>query len=188
MDEVLPKAALSDFSLEAARFAIRQYIDRKFSHLILDISVLTEGTQTDKVLSGLVLVLAELFVHIEQSAIPRITKARIATYFSGGVVQGYEYGPAFVPAEICRIYRSGSEKLEAIETEVKQILPQGLHHKHRRSDSNGSTNFSHSNPLRDDRLTRSNTQRARSDLLGSHLAKLFKQKMEIFTKVEHSQV
>ncbi|XAR58378.1 hypothetical protein NMG60_11013760 [Bertholletia excelsa] len=324
MDEVLPKAALSDFSLEAARFTIKQYIDSTFSHLMLDISdaltkvhdrpkesaeeeyslqaaldaskkavtegsmsvlqdfcqlldndlgllvklrdlivdwvqegfqdffrklddhflvlsgkttltgqdqVLTGGTQKDKVLSGLVLVLAELSVFVEQSAISRITE-EIATSFSGGGVRGYEYGPAFVPAEICRIYRSASEKflhlyinmrtqkisvllrkrfttpnwikhkeprevhifvdlflqeLEAIETEVKQLLPQGLHRKHRRTDSNGSTNSSRSNPLRDDKLTRSNTHRARSHLLESHLAKLFKQKMEIFTKVERTQ-
>ncbi|THG18923.1 hypothetical protein TEA_018219 [Camellia sinensis var. sinensis] len=71
--------------------------------------------------------------------------------------------------------------------EVKQILPQGVHRKHRRTDSNGSTTSSRSNPLRDDKIIRSNTQRARSQLLETHLAKLFKQKMEIFTKVEHTQ-
>ncbi|KAM3323675.1 vacuolar protein sorting-associated protein 51 [Capsicum chacoense] len=79
------------------------------------------------------------------------------------------------------------QELDTIRNEVKQILPEGLHPKHRRTDSNGSTNSSRSNPLRDDRLVRSNTQKARSQLLESHLAKLFKQKMEIFTKVEHTQ-
>ncbi|GFZ13797.1 Vps51/Vps67 family (components of vesicular transport) protein [Actinidia rufa] len=559
MDEVLPEAALSDFSLEAARVAVKQYIDTTFSHLLHNVSDaltkvqcrpkegveeeyslqssleaskkavtegstdvlqdfrqllddntgllvklrdliidwvqegfqdffrklddhflllsgktnstgqdqgLTEGTQKDKVLSGLVLVLAQLSVFIEQSGIPRITEAsdslvfknsiEIAASFSGGGVRGYEYGPAFVPAEICRIFRSAGEKflhlrglrdpfnsgdpdckvilepsieqpqtppaiviplvqklpcvllaawpnsktiswaaqgpsiesslkvtpttlevifmaspyllistkraplshnwqlqqlsrmgaglgslnqdqrrhetalsyyllylhhssaievlsssqkavshllgppsptiystgeewcplhmapsrktdqkdditvsqdfatatqvnrrimgasvawrlekkglpsavsttptcwpavyikvrtqkisvlsrkrfttpnwvkhkeprevhmfvdlflqeLEAIGTEVKQILPQGLHRNHRRTDSNGSTNSSRSNPLRDDKILRSNTQRARSQLLETHLAKLFKQKMEIFTKVEHTQ-
>jgi len=34
----------------------------------------------------------------------------IATSFSGGGARGYEYGPAFVPADICRMYRSASEK------------------------------------------------------------------------------
>lgn len=79
-------------------------------------------------------------------------------------------------------------QLDTVLNEVKQILPEGLHPKHRRTDSNGSTTSSRSNPLRDDRLVRSNTQKARSQLLESHLAKLFKQKMEIFTKVEHTQV
>jgi len=36
-------------------------------------------------------------------------------------------------------------------------------------------------------MIRSSTQRGRSQLLETHLAKLFKQKMEIFTKVEHTQ-
>lgn len=192
---------------------------------------LVEGLQGDRVLAGLVLVLAQLSVFIEQSAIPRITE-EIAASFSGGGVRGSENGPAFVPAEICRTFRSAGEtflhlyinmktqkisvllrkrfttpnwvkhkeprevhmfvdmflqELEAIATEVQQILPQGLHRKHRRTDSNGSTTSSRSNPLRDDKLSRSNTHRARSQLLETHLAKLFKQKLEIFTKVEHTQ-
>ncbi|KAL2934921.1 Vacuolar protein sorting-associated protein 51-like protein [Bienertia sinuspersici] len=80
--------------------------------------------------------------------------------------------------------------LEGVLSEVKQLLPEGPTRKHRRSDSisNGSTTSSRSNPLRDDRsLTRSNTQKARSHLLETHLAKLFKQKMEIFTKVDATQ-
>lgn len=76
--------------------------------------------------------------------------------------------------------------MKEIGSEVKQLLPQG-NNKHRRTNSNGSTASSRSNPLRDDKLKRSNTQKARSQLLESHLAKLFKQKMEIFTKVEHTQ-
>lgn len=35
----------------------------------------------------------------------------IAASFSGGGVRGYENGPAFVPGEICRIFRSAGEKL-----------------------------------------------------------------------------
>ncbi|XP_058077421.1 vacuolar protein sorting-associated protein 51 homolog isoform X2 [Magnolia sinica] len=190
-----------------------------------------DGRQADKVLTGLVLVLAQLSIFIEQSAIPRITE-EIAASFSGGGMRGYEYGPAFVPGEICRIFRYAGEKflhlyihmktqkisiilkkrfttpnwikhkeprevhmfvdillqeLEAIGTEVNQILPRGLVRKHRRSDSAGSTASIRSNPIREDKMARTNTQRARSQLLESHLAKLFKQKMEIFTKVEHTQ-
>lgn len=322
MDEVLHEAALPDYSLEAAKVALRQYVASTFSHLLHNISgsltkvhvrqkdgaeeyslqialeaskkavlqgsmdVLldfrqilednlellvqlkdliidlvqegfqdffralddhfillsgrqnsaslgqgfAEGTQVDKAFAGLVLVLAQLSVFIEQTAIPRITE-EIAASFSGGGARGYEYGPPFVPGEICRIFRSAGEKflhlyinmrtqrislllkkrfttpnwvkhkeprevhmfvdlflqeLEAIECEVKQILPQGLR-RHRRNDSNGSTTSSRSNPLREERLSRSNTQRARSQLLETHLAKLFKQKVEIFTKVEYTQ-
>lgn len=76
-------------------------------------------------------------------------------------------------------------QLAAVGSEVKQILPPGLTRKHSRTESNGSTSSSRSNTLRDNR---SNTNRARSQLLETHLAKLFKQKMEIFTKVLHTQV
>ncbi|GAA0158641.1 hypothetical protein LIER_15608 [Lithospermum erythrorhizon] len=194
-------------------------------------SSFTEGMPGDKVQAGLVLVLAELCIFIEQSAIPKITE-EIAASFSGGGARGYEYGPAFVPAEICRIFRSVGDnflhlyvtlrtqkvsvllkkrftapnwikhkeprevhmsvdlliqELETVQNEVKQILPQGHRRKHGRTESNGSTTSSLSNPLRDAKLRRSNTQRARSQLLETHLAKLFKQKIEIFTKVEHTQ-
>ncbi|KAK4441830.1 Vacuolar protein sorting-associated protein 51 [Sesamum alatum] len=156
----------------------------------------------------------------------------LASFSSGGGVRDYGHGPVFVPAEICRIFRSSGEtflhlyikmrtqkisvllkkrftapnwvkhkeprevhmfvdmllqEFKEIGSEVKQTLPQSLHHKHRRTNSNGSTASSRSSPLRDDRLSRSNIQKARSQLLESHLAKLFKQKMEIFTKLEHTQ-
>ncbi|KAL6184876.1 hypothetical protein ACLB2K_046275 [Fragaria x ananassa] len=191
---------------------------------------LTEGILDDKVLAGRVLVLAQISLFIEQNAIPRITE-EIGASFSGGGVRRYEYGPAFVPGEICRIFRSSGEKflhlyikmttqrisvlqkrkftatvwvkhkeprevsmfvdlflheLEGIGREVKQILPEGLR-RHRRADSTGSTTSSRSNPLLEEKLSRSNTQRARSQLLETHLAKLFKQKVEIFTKVEFTQ-
>ncbi|XP_070012850.1 vacuolar protein sorting-associated protein 51 homolog isoform X3 [Nicotiana sylvestris] len=167
----------------------------------------------DKVLPGLVLLLAQLSVFIEQNAITRISEE--ISSLSGGGSRGHDNGPAFIPAEICLIFQSAGEellqhyismktrkilillkkrfatpnwvKLDTILNEVKQILPEGLHHKHRRTDSNGSNTSSRSNPLRDDKLVRSNTQKARSQLFESHLAKLFKQKMEIFTKVEHTQ-
>ncbi|KAK4492632.1 hypothetical protein RD792_003450 [Penstemon davidsonii] len=163
-----------------------------------------EGIPGDKIDVGLVLVLAQLCPLIAQE---------IASSFSSGGAQ--EYGPVFLPAEISRIFLSSGEtflhlyikmraqkisvllkkrftapnwvKFEEITTEVKKILPQGLQRKHRRADSNGSTNSSRSNPLRDDRLSRSNTQKARSHFLETHLAKLFKQKTEIFTKIEHTQ-
>ncbi|KAH9805420.1 vacuolar protein sorting-associated protein 51-like [Citrus sinensis] len=176
-----------------------------------------EGTQGDRILASLVLVLAQLSVFIEQTAIQRITEANkppfifmleIAASFAGGGIRLYENGPAFVPGEICRSFRSAGEKLlhhhkeprevhmfvdlllqelEAIEKEVKQVLPQGLLRRHQRNDSNGSTNSSRSNPLREGKLSRTNTQKARSQLLETHLAKLFKQKVEIFTKVECTQ-
>ncbi|KAI9099023.1 hypothetical protein K1719_024790 [Acacia pycnantha] len=78
------------------------------------------------------------------------------------------------------------QELELIVSEVKQLLPQGSR-KHRRAGSNGSSSSSRSNSLREDKLVRSNTQRARSQLLETHLAKLFKQKVEIFSKVEYTQ-
>lgn len=34
----------------------------------------------------------------------------IAASFSGGGIRGYENGPAFVPGEICRIFRAAGEK------------------------------------------------------------------------------
>lgn len=81
-----------------------------------------------------------------------------------------------------------SPQLDGIGIEVRQILPHGLIRRHRHSDSTGSTNSSRSNPIREDKTARSNSHRARSQLLESHLAKLFEQKMEIFTKVEYTQV
>ncbi|KAF5189172.1 Vacuolar protein sorting-associated protein 51-like protein, partial [Thalictrum thalictroides] len=189
-----------------------------------------EGIQGVKVSAGLVLVLAQLSVFIEQSAIPRITE-EIATSFSGAGVRGYEHGPAFVPGEICRMFRSAGQKflhlyvdmksqklsnllkkrfttpnwvkhkeprevhmfvdlllleLEGVGNEVEQILPCGVTRKHHRSDSNGSTT-SYSSPMCEDRINRSNAQRSRSQLLETHLAKLFTQKMKIFTKIEYTQ-
>ncbi|ESQ37854.1 hypothetical protein EUTSA_v10028443mg [Eutrema salsugineum] len=325
MDEVLPEAALSDLSAEAAQVTLKQFVARTFSNLQQDISDtllkfdinqkevvdgeilkvvledsrkavlqgtadlfqdflqlldedtgiflkmkdlfigwiqkgfqdffrsleahflalsgktsssnetegLMEGKSCEKIHAGLILVLAQLSVFIEQKVIPRITE-EIAASFSGGNSQAYENGPAFIPGELCRVFHAASEKLlqhyidtrtqkisivlrkrfktpnwvkhkeprevhmfvdmflqqlEEVGKEVKQILPQGTFRKHKRSDSNGSntTTSSRSNTLHNDKMARSNSQRARSQLFETHLAKLFKQKVEIFTKVEFTQ-
>ncbi|XP_009609085.1 vacuolar protein sorting-associated protein 51 homolog isoform X1 [Nicotiana tomentosiformis] len=232
-------SALTDLIIDWVQEGFQEFF-RKLSDQFLVLSrkkysanqdlIFWEGMQGDKVLPGLVLLLAQLSVFIEQNAITRISEE--ISPFSGSGYRGHDNGPAFVPAEICRIFQSAGEELlqhyislktrkilillkkrfitpnwvkhkeprevhmfidlllqelDTILNEVKQILPEGLHRKHRRTDSNGSNTSSRSNPLRDDKLVRSNTQKARSQLLESHLAKLFKQKMEIFTKVEHTQ-
>ncbi|KAL9260264.1 Vacuolar protein sorting-associated protein 51-like protein [Drosera capensis] len=308
MDEVLPEASLPEFSLEAADFAVKQYISITFSFLLQDISdsllkiqrkqkdmatvenplqvVLEASKKTviqgcmgvlldfrqllDDSLGLLVklrdplidwvqggfqdffrtlyehfLLLAGCNINNQDLASPEGSKGEtivaglvlvlaqeIASSFSGGGVRGYEYGPAFVPVEICRLFRSAGGKflqlyirmktqkvsvlfrkrfttpnwikhkeprevhmfvdlflqeVEGVAVEVKQILPEGAGRKHRRTESNGSTTSSRSNTFRDDKLSRSTMQRARSQLLETHLAKLFKQKMEIFTKVESTQ-
>ncbi|KAM0880496.1 hypothetical protein ACQ4PT_033531 [Festuca glaucescens] len=189
-----------------------------------------DSVQIDKIPTVLVLMLAQLCVFIEQTTIPKVTED-LAASFSGGGARSYEYGPPFVPGEICRLYRSSGEKFlhhyinmktqkiskllnkrfstpvwikhkeprevnmfvdllllefNGVVSEVKQILP-GLIRRHRHSDSTGSTTSSRSNPMREDMLNRSNTTRTRSQFLENHLAKLFEQKMEIFTKVEYTQ-
>ncbi|PNY04050.1 vacuolar sorting-associated protein 51 [Trifolium pratense] len=283
IDEVLPEAALSNHSLQAANVVVKLYVRSAFSHLLQDISdsflqVLKKdgaaqysleavlGASTKAVLQGgmnvlldfrkildddseILVRLRELFVDLVQEGFQDFFRQledqfllfsgrnnssaiqEIAASFSGGSVKGYESRPAFVPGEICRKFRSAGEKflhlyinmrtqrislilkkrfttpnwvkhkeprevhmfvdfflqeLEVIGNEVKQILPQGIR-KHRRTDSNGSSVSSRSNPLREEKLGRSNTQRARSQLLETHLAKLFKQKVEIFTKIEYTQ-
>ncbi|CAI0393991.1 unnamed protein product [Linum tenue] len=158
---------------------------------------LSEGLQSEKISSGLVLVLAQLCVFVEQTAIPRITEARtvpvscvIFTAASGTVTEIVAFICSTLqhkePREVHMFVDLFLQELEAVGSEVKQILSQGVR-KHRRSESNGSTTSSLSNSLRDDKLRRSNTQRARSQLLETHLAKLFKQKVEIFTKVEFTR-
>lgn len=81
------------------------------------------------------------------------------------------------------------QEVEAMSTEVKQVLEPGIVRTHRRSDSTGSAGSStRSNPLREDRSNRTSiSQRARSRLLERDVAKLFKQKVEIFTKLEYTQ-
>ncbi|CDP22115.1 unnamed protein product, partial [Coffea canephora] len=70
---------------------------------------LTQGVRGEKVLPGIVLLLAQLSLFIGRSAIPRITK-EIASSFSSGGARGYEYGPAFIPVVICRTFRVAGEK------------------------------------------------------------------------------
>lgn len=79
-------------------------------------------------------------------------------------------------------------QLKAVGNEVKEILPEGMR-KHRKTDSNGSSTLSRSSSFREEKLRRSYTQKGRNQqLLETHLAKLFKEKVEIFTKVEYTQV
>ncbi|KAL6978277.1 hypothetical protein U1Q18_019946 [Sarracenia purpurea var. burkii] len=196
MEEVLPEAGLSDFSFEAARVAVKQYIESTFSQLILNISdALTkvqfrpkEGAEEEyslqSVLDSSKKVVTEgsmdvlKYINMRTEKISVLLRKRFTT-------------PNWVkhkePREVHMFVDLFLQELETIGTEVKQVLPGGLHRRHRRADSNGSTTSSRSNPLRDDRIIRSHAQRARSQLLETHLAKLFKQKMEIFTKVEHTQ-
>ncbi|MCO5566356.1 hypothetical protein L7F22_020033 [Adiantum nelumboides] len=80
------------------------------------------------------------------------------------------------------------QEVESISREVKQLLDPGTVRTHRRSDSTGSAGSSRSNPLREDRSSRTSiSQRARSRLLERDVAKLFKQKIEVFTKLEYTQ-
>ncbi|KAJ7541180.1 hypothetical protein O6H91_10G049200 [Diphasiastrum complanatum] len=81
------------------------------------------------------------------------------------------------------------EEVEAIEAEVQQVLEPGIVRMHRRSDSTGSAGSTRSNTTREDRNSRSSiSQRVRSRLLERDVAKLFKQRIEIFTKPEYTQV
>ncbi|XP_058740452.1 vacuolar protein sorting-associated protein 51 homolog [Vicia villosa] len=194
---------------------------------------LVEGSQGDKAFPGLVLVLAQLYAFVDQTAIPQINE-ELATSFSGDV-GGYEHGLHFVSRETSRKFRSASEsflhmyikmrtqrislllkkrfttpnwvkhkeprevhmfvdlflqELKDMGNEVKEILPHGMQKQHHRVDSNGSSNLSlsRSNSIPEEILSRSNTQKGRSQqLFETHLAKLFKQKVEIFTKVEYTQ-
>eukprot|EP00249_Psilotum_nudum_P007543 c20645_g1_i1 orf=513-2891(-) len=80
------------------------------------------------------------------------------------------------------------QEIETIMAEMKQVLDPGTMKAHRRSDSTGSTSSSRSNPVREDRGNHSSrSQHARSRLLERDVAKLFKQKVEIFTKPEYTQ-
>jgi hypothetical protein len=81
-------------------------------------------------------------------------------------------------------------QLRVIGKEVNETLPKGMQ-KHHRADSTCSSNLSlsRSNSIPDEMLSRSNTQKGRNQqYFETHLAKLFKQKVEIFTKVEYTQV
>ncbi|CAH1453388.1 unnamed protein product [Lactuca virosa] len=98
------------------------------------------------------------------------------------------------PREVHMFVDMFLQELGAVGREVKHILGEGggVMRKHARTESNGSTSSSRNNTNttnnnNNNNNNRSNTNRARSQLLETHLAKLFKQKMEIFTKVQHTQ-
>ncbi|TKY61716.1 Vacuolar protein sorting-associated protein 51-like [Spatholobus suberectus] len=119
-----------------------------------------------------------LYINMRSQRISLLLKKRFAT-------------PNWVkhkePREVHMFVDLFLQELKITGNEVKQILPQDKQ-KHRRADSNGSTASSRSNSFRDEKLSRSNIQKGRSQqLLETHLAKLFKQKVEIFTKVEYTQ-
>ncbi|KAK7379043.1 hypothetical protein VNO80_04495 [Phaseolus coccineus] len=122
----------------------------------------------------------QLYINMRTQKISLLLKKRFAT-------------PNWVkhkePREVHMFVDLFLQELKITGNEVKQILPQDLT-KHRRADSNGSSASSRSNSFREEKekLSRSNIQKGRSQqLLETHLAKLFKQKVEIFTKVEYTQ-
>ncbi|CAI9294966.1 unnamed protein product [Lactuca saligna] len=91
------------------------------------------------------------------------------------------------PKDFCSFEEEADNtELGQVGREVKQILGEGgwVVRKHARTEKNGRTSSSRNNTNNNNR---SNTNMARSQLLETHLAKLFKQKMEIFTKVQHTQ-
>ncbi|KAG6557704.1 hypothetical protein Mapa_000469 [Marchantia paleacea] len=88
------------------------------------------------------------------------------------------------------------QEVNRVQLEVEQVLDQGSTRSHRRTDSAGSAGSSRSNAasmrdstgMRDSGNHRTSiTARARSRLLERDVAKLFKQKIELFTKVEFTQ-
>ncbi|KAG0580912.1 hypothetical protein KC19_4G210000 [Ceratodon purpureus] len=80
------------------------------------------------------------------------------------------------------------QEVERLQAETQQLLPPGPHRTHRRSDSSGSIGSSRSASLREDghRLVSSRSN-ARSQLLERDVARLFTEKVEIFTKLEYNQ-
>uniref|UniRef100_A0A0D3FNT3 Vacuolar protein sorting-associated protein 51 homolog n=1 Tax=Oryza barthii TaxID=65489 RepID=A0A0D3FNT3_9ORYZ len=150
-----------------------------------------ESVQIDKVPTALVLMLAQLCVFIEQTAIPKVTEyINMKTQKISKLLNKRFTTPVWIkhkePREVNMFVDLLLLEFNGVVSEVKQVLP-GLIRRHRHSDSTGSTTSSRSNPMREDMLNRSNTHRARSQFLENHLAKLFEQKMEIFTKVEYTQ-
>jgi hypothetical protein len=89
-------------------------------------------------------------------------------------------------------------QVNRVQSEVQQLLDHGVTRGHRQSDSTGSAGSSRSNSaslmresssIREGRNPRiSSTNRARGQALERDVAKLFKQKVELFTKVEFTQV
>ncbi|KAL2622175.1 hypothetical protein R1flu_002380 [Riccia fluitans] len=88
------------------------------------------------------------------------------------------------------------QEVSRVQLEVEHVLDQGSNRSHRRTDSAGSGGSSRSNApsMRDSASMRESgnhrtsfTARARSRLLERDVAKLFKQKVELFTKIEFTQ-
>ncbi|KAJ3672782.1 hypothetical protein LUZ60_006156 [Juncus effusus] len=232
--ELLPK--LRDLITDWVQEGFQEFFQNLHAHFLAlsgqkESSIIQMTATKDKLPTALVLVLSQLSLYTEQAVIPKITEG-IAASFSGVGVRAYEYGPAFVPGEICRLFRSDGEiflhlyinrktrkitvllkkrfttpiwikhkeprevhmfvdlllsEVEGAGMEVKQMLPCGTNKRHRHSDSTGSTtSSSRSNPIPNP-TSRPNPHRTKSQFLESHLAKLFEQKLDIFTKVEYTQ-
>jgi len=84
-------------------------------------------------------------------------------------------------------------QVEILEGEVQQLLDPGSTRTHRHTDSSGSIGSSRSASTREDGYSgtshRSNmSHRARNQLLERDVAKLFTERVEIFTKLEFNQV
>lgn len=83
-------------------------------------------------------------------------------------------------------------QVERLEGEVQQLLITGPPRTHRHTDSSGSIGSSRSTSTREESHrgggSRSNAQRARSQLLERDVARLFTEKVEVFTKLEYTQV
>ncbi|CAM6014084.1 unnamed protein product [Sphagnum balticum] len=84
------------------------------------------------------------------------------------------------------------QEVEILEGEVQQLLDPGSTRTHRHTDSSGSIGSSRSASTREDGYSgashRSNmSHRARNQLLERDVAKLFTERVEIFTKLEFNQ-
>ncbi|CAJ1875587.1 unnamed protein product [Sphenostylis stenocarpa] len=204
--KVLKRGGAEDYSLEVALDASIKAVSDGGRKVLLDMhKILDDNLEIiDK--------LRELIIDWVQQGYQDFFRdlEELAASVSRESVRGYEYELSFVPGVISQKFRAAGEKflqlhkeprevhmfvdlflqeLKITNNEVKQILPQDLT-KHRRADSNGSSASSRSNSFREEKekLSRSNIQKGRSQqLLETHLAKLFKQKVEIFTKVEYTQ-
>lgn len=88
-------------------------------------------------------------------------------------------------------------QINRVQSDVQQVLDHGITRGHHHSDSTGSAGSSRSNStslrdnssIHDGRNPRiSITNRARGQALERDVAKLFKQKVQLFTKIEFTQV
>ncbi|KAG5251924.1 vacuolar protein sorting-associated protein [Salix suchowensis] len=222
---IKPREKLEEHPLVVFLEAGKSSVLQGSVNVLLDFRQLLEENLEESI-PGLVLVLAQLSVFIERTAISRITELLISL---GAAERTHENGPAFVPGEICRTFHSAGEMLhsmyelnlssellilqgmykyinknskisillrkrfttpnwfkvkvhmfvdlflqevfEAVESRAKQILPWSTS----QASSLGKQwklCFLLSNSLRDDKMSRSNTHRARSQLLEKHLANL----------------